>query len=64
MVIVFASIVSEVVLSSGYFRGELFGFAIVPSAVRKIILFIEGVSFVVSQLIVPHNKFMNPLIIF
>ena len=56
---VLASAVDEVLLASGYLRGEILGLAVVPSAIRQVVLFVEGTGLVIAELVVPHNKFIN-----
>lgn len=55
-VIVPSSDLSEVVLARGYFRGELFRFAVEPGDVWHVPLFVKGTGFVVGELVVSHNK--------
>ena len=59
IVIVFASRVGEVLLSSGNFRWKLFRFAIIPCTIRKISLTIERAGLMVGKLVVVHNKIMQ-----
>jgi hypothetical protein len=57
-----ASLEGEVILAGGYLRGELFGFAVEPGDVGEEVLFIEGAGFVVGELVVSHNKIIQPII--
>jgi hypothetical protein len=56
--VVLAARVGEVLLTRGYFGGILFGLAIVPGAIWEVALTVEGIGFVVGELIVVHNKIM------
>lgn len=56
---VLTTAVDEVLLPCGYLGGEIFGLAVVPSAIGQIVLFVEGAGLVIAELVVPHNKFIN-----
>lgn len=53
--IVSPSGINKVFLPRRYLRWVLFGFTIVPCSVRKVSLFVEGIWFMVGELVISHK---------